>query len=346
MTSTSLTSTGVIQGFSSIGGVVGHIESTGLVTFTNVFFSGRINAPYSNSEGIGGIIGTVNNSASKVKFENVKSEGSIYGIVNVGGLVGRSDGVINIANSSFTGVVSARGTNTNGGAGGLIGKASDNVTLFQSYSSAKIEGVHNIGGLIGALQPNSTNLNRYAPVADISVSYSEGSITGSGNNAGGLIGKNSFNATISNCYSTCSADSDKNVGGLIGYIDEGPKFKDNVYIKGGIDGTVGHTVETRLINCYASGAFINAKTSHAGGLVGIIRDGGDLFITDCYSMPHSITGGGRLGSVVGEAVTDYVNGMSGSITVPTKVYVYKQLTSVFNPTCITMQATGLLVTQD
>jgi len=341
-----MTQSGSIDGFSSIGGVVGYINSTNLVTFTNVSFSGRVNATMSNSEGAGGIIGLINNSASKVKLENVKSEGIISANNNAGGLVGRSAGVLNIANSSFVGSVSTKTNNSNGGAGGLIGVASDSVTLFQTYSSAKIEGVHNVGGLIGLLQPNAANLNRYAPVADISVSYSEGSVTGSGNNAGGLIGKNSFNATISNCYSTCSADSDKNVGGLIGYIDEGPKFKDNVYIKGGIDGTVGHTVETRLINCYASGAFINAKTSHAGGLVGIIRDGGDLFITDCYSMPHSITGGGRLGSVVGEAVTDYVNGMSGSITVPTKVYVYKQLTSVFNPTCLTMQATGLLVTQD
>jgi The GLUG motif. len=345
MTSTSIDSTGRIQGFSSVGGVVGHIESTGLVTFTNVFFSGRVNVPYSNSEGTGGIIGTINNSASKVKFENVRADGTIYGFFNVGGLVGRSDGVIDIANSSFTGTLYARGTDANGGAGGLIGKASDNVTLFQSYSSATIEGVNNLGGLIGALQPSGANLNRYAPVADISVSYSEGSITGGGNNAGGLIGTNSFNATISNCYSTCSVDSDSYVGGLIGSVDEGLKFRDNVY-NGGTDGTVGHTVETKLKNCYTSGEFINARISHAGGLVGIIRDGGDLFVTDCYSMPHSITGGSHLGSVIGEALPNYVNSKSGSLDVTTKVYVYAPLRSVFNPTCTTLLITDKLVTQD
>ena len=53
----------------------------------------------------------------------------------------------------------------------------------------------------------------------VSNSYSTGSVTGSGNNAGGLVGRNNSSSTVSNSYSTGSVSGSSNVGGLVGMND-------------------------------------------------------------------------------------------------------------------------------
>ena len=55
--------------------------------------------------------------------------------------------------------------------------------------------------------------------SDISISYSEGSLTltGAGSYAGGLLGQNLSNGTVANCYSRASASSTLYAAGLVAY---------------------------------------------------------------------------------------------------------------------------------
>ncbi len=134
----------------------------------------------------------------------------------------------------------------------------------------------------------------------------DGSVNGSSNYVGGVVGYN--RGTITNCYNLADVEGSENVGGVVGYTISSVTIT-NCYNLGSVNGqrlvggVVGNNSGT-LTNCYNSGNM--EGKSYVGGVVGLNGSG---TITKCYNS----------GSVNG--TSDFVGGVvgfnssgSGSIT--------------------------------
>jgi filamentous hemagglutinin family protein len=197
-----------------------------------------------------GSIGLFGATGSGATIENVALLGeTIYGLTNVGALVGTNGGTVE--NSYSTGMVNgspggatigglvgfnsgtvetsySTATVTGGsgasGVGGLVGE--NDGTVETSYANATVSGAYDIGGLVGANN------------ASVGSSYAAGSVTGSGQ-VGGLIGGNA--GPVSNAYSTASVtglNGSNDVGGLVGYNSN---TISNAYSTGAVTGGSGST---------------------------------------------------------------------------------------------------------
>ena len=149
---------------------------------------------------------------------------------DVGGLVGENEGGT-ITNSYATGYVRGSGLTT----GGLVGW-NNGGTISACYATGNVRGSgNNVGGLVGANEGGAiracyatgnangggsvgglagANKKKGTTNATISACYAAGTVRGTANNVGGLVGSNS--GTISACYATRAASGASNVGGLVG----------------------------------------------------------------------------------------------------------------------------------
>jgi len=111
--------------------------------------------------------------------------------------------------------------------GGLVGE--NNGSLDQCHVRATVAGTNNVGALVGY----------NAPTGVVEKSYASGSVTGNGQNAGGLIGANS--GTARNGYSTAAVGGTAtNAGGLVGnnFVFSGSApLIENSYATGAVSGT-------------------------------------------------------------------------------------------------------------
>ena len=256
---------------------------------------------------VGGLVGI--NSASAASGRSLKNSSvtmaTVYGPHNVGGLVGRNNGLIE--NSSVGNSTSVQNTYSSGtmanNTGGLVGTNEMNGIIRSSYAAAVVSGYDGgntgyVGGLLGFNSQGSIensyaigNVIRGASSGGL-VGFSTGTITGSyaagnvsGTSAGGLVGSLESAASgerISNSYATGSvtgpATGTGNVGGLIGYM-----------------ATEGYITYT-----YASGAVTSnsSGTNNAGGLVGN-RENGSIQNSVALNPSVNATSSGNGGRIVG-----------------------------------------------
>ncbi len=145
---------------------------------------------------------------------------------HVGGLVGRADNSL-IYNCYVTGSIESNENNIGGLAGSI-----DKTTIKQSFANCEVKGSATsdyIGGLIGGVFFDSLIEN----------SYSKGSVSGR-NHLGGLIGRVSGNASdvssgnlVKNCYtSTIVIGDGVNVGGLVGSVHSRSKSENSYWDQG------------------------------------------------------------------------------------------------------------------
>jgi filamentous hemagglutinin family protein len=125
-----------------------------------------------------------------------------------------------------------------GGVGSLVGFANSGNTLYRVYSTATVNGVESVGGIIGVLGSNNDNL---------SYAYFSGNVSSEGT-VGGLVGDAGFSG-ISYGYVTGTVTGSQNPS-LVNYT-------------GGLAGYSEGTIQ----NSYASGLVTGL---YAGGLFGYI----------------------------------------------------------------------------
>lgn len=353
-----VSATGLIESSSNnTGGLVG--ESQGALT--NSSTSGTLN---SSGSYVGGLVGysagQISQSASSM---SVTSSGNY-----VGGLIGLTSG--EVINSSASGIVESTGF---GIVGGLVGYADGNsgdpVSITLSHATGSVEGYQQIGGLIGlasgiveiaesfaqgSVQGDTEigGLLGYAGMFDgattISESYSVlGTVSGSGNYVGGLVGYTDGTTSITQSYSTNNVTGTASyVGGLVGNLTDGEITNSyaagNVTGQNNVGGLVGYTVQSDISNSYAGGDVTGNQ--FVGGLVGTNWDGtygvsnisnsysagdvtgfgvvgglvGDNFVTITQSYSAGLvtgTGGGYIGNFIGSANTEITDD-SGDISIP------------------------------
>lgn len=143
---------------------------------------------------------------AKGTINNVTVEGNVASTCRGGGIVGGAKD-LTINSASFTGKVTS--TSKDAKLGGIAGETNGG-KLTRCSANADMEAIGEntiAGGLAGVAN------------SDISVSYSEGSVTltGAGTCAGGLLGQNLSSGTVANCYSQASASSKLYAAGLVAY---------------------------------------------------------------------------------------------------------------------------------
>ena len=148
--------------------------------------------------------------------------------------------------------------------GSLIGQTTD-VMIINSYATGSVVGTDEfVGGLVG--RTSGPTMNSYAAV---SVSAPNGDV-------GGLIGHN-FGATITNSYATGTVGgTGDNRGGLVGFNQGGT-----------------------IRNSYATGRVIAGSDSNIGGLVGL-NSGGTITASywDSQTSQQDTSDGGTVGTTM------------------------------------------------
>ena len=315
------TATGSVSGLDGIGGLVG--QSFGDIN--NSYATGQVSGQQTN---VGGLVGLQRQNSS---INNSYATGSVSGQDNVGGLVGAQDTDSNINNSYATGLVSGAGASI----GGLVGQSKGNIN--NSYATGSVFGKSAVGGLAGLVFRNINN--SYATgsvfgqvnvgglvglqwdVTSISNSSATGSVSGRGDNVGGLVGRG--NGIIDNSYATGRVSGGGNVGGLMGLHGFGSRISDS-YATGSVFGAedvggIAGQSEGDINNSYAMGSVFGQN--NIGGLVGL--QFGNSSIKDSYATgPVSGTGdniGGYVGyqqgdsSISGSYATGSVSGVGDNI---------------------------------
>ncbi|MGI6575150.1 MAG: GLUG motif-containing protein [bacterium] len=239
-----------------------------------VFVSGDTGSPFTGSyNGNGKTISNLNINSidedyvglfeySKGNIDNVTLlEVDISGKATVGGLVGCQNGGA-IVDCSVSGSVNGTGSRV----GGLIGESYEVVEVIGCYSTASVEGLNDVGGLIG-----------YNSYSTIEKCHATGNVKGNSSTTGGLVASN-YNGVIKNCYATGSVYGlYDEVGGLVGW---------NAYS------------EAQIINSYATGQ-VTGGGERIGGLVG--RNHSSAIVDKCYST-GKVSGGTKVGGLIGETV--------------------------------------------
>ncbi len=247
-----------------------------------------------------GVLAGINNgtiSGVSVTGFSVSASGGYYDLV--GGLVGSNGGTIQDSyadggDSYFTGFFVAGGDGGYDSVGGLVGLNFG--TISNSYATGDATGSSSVGGLVGG---------NYGTIGN---SYATGDATGGDgdDNVGGLVGAN-YKGTIQDSYATGSATGGRYVGGLVGRNSSDATISNSSatgYANGGagihdsVGGLVGENKGT-ISNSYATGSVISFGDGRdfVGGLVGL----NDGTIQNSYAT----------GFVLGGESDDYVGGLVG-----------------------------------
>ena len=172
-------------------------------------------------------------------IENVSlKDASVSGTQQVGGIVGAAEEGSVIRNVSFSGKVQGSGTGYTDGIsiGGIVGKLKQS-TLENAYNEGTVEGNSFVGGIVGfAYQQNTIQNVRNA-----------GKVVGN-QNLGGIVGAVQYDTNIRNALQTGiveqrSGQTDPNVGGVVGLLDDNSTVTHAVWKKGSATNGSGAPIE-------------------------------------------------------------------------------------------------------
>ncbi|MBN2019814.1 MAG: hypothetical protein JW749_06275 [Sedimentisphaerales bacterium] len=197
-----------VTGFSRIGALIGYLTAATVenCSANNVFVLGTDTYSYT-----GGLVG-YQYSGSII---NCNTSGSVTGVSYLGGLVGRSGGVIDLCHSSCA----VKGATGGDRIGGLAGQSA---AISRSFSTGNVQGSgFYTGGLSG--YNNGT----------ITSCYSTADVNGT-NYVGGLTGQG---GVITDCYARGTVSGTVGVGGLVGRMGTADNIITRAYSSGLVNGT-------------------------------------------------------------------------------------------------------------
>lgn len=255
-------SAAVISGTNNVGGFVGWAGQGSQLT--NLII--EADAMVTGLDDVGGIVG----EAEDTGLTNCHSMATIDGNDTTGGLIGFCDLNLTaktVLSCSFQGILTGDGDDV----GGLIGQNQqrvENCFSIANVTSLDATGDDHYGVLIG--------LNQGAVLK----SYANGTVTASGIEIGGLIGRNE--SSVSNCYSVVNVTGTNDIGGLIGYNTGQVTYCFALGSVRGNDDTGGlignHLTGATLDQCYAAVRVMNTADDEIGGLIAE-REGS---VTNCF----------------------------------------------------------------
>ena len=320
-----LISDGIVEGNKYTGGIVGYIRGTfnseGLIstgTVSGENYTGGITGYASDS------LSHCTNDALVKGADYTRAKGSSY----TGGIAGFAKGGAFFCENGGQ----IEGEKYVGGVAGYSGKA-----LSECKNTGSITGIENIGGIAG---------------------YSAGSVKNS-ENEGEVKGKDLKNDPDGGIVvpingiqgQTDIAWKSKNVGGIVGYVEQALSFNTNkgtVCSDGGSTGGIAGEAKGSVDNC-SNEADVTGGADDVGGIAGILRGNG-ISIMNCTNTANvKCTSRGVCGGIVGITnasvimcqngtygngdisvyAYDYVGGIAGQVG-ETKVYDCDNYASVYS----------------
>lgn len=283
-----------VEGHIAVGGLVGRAfgDSEGDVRVV-IRGSKSTGAVLARNATAGGLVG----EANYFSISDSGAEGEVVAQYYLGGLVGlATDG--NISRSYAKGTVTS--TDEGDEIGGLVG-GTQNVLIESSYASGPVYGAYLTGGLVGRASSNTQIVDSYATGAVTAADYA-GAV-------GGLVGALD-GSTVNRSYATGQVSAGNNaekLGGLVG--DATSSSIAQAYSTGqvsvgtdaaGVGGLVGQATASTLAGTYSTGnvgAGVGARG--IGGLVGVLD--ADSALSNSYTVsPVSVgSGAGDVGALVG-----------------------------------------------
>ena len=311
-----------VSGPGSVGGLVGansNESGDGANTISRSTASAAVEGTTSSSQNLGGLVGWNNEGT----INDSHASGSVQGGSQTGGLVGYNDGTVtdssasgsvgdaattgqelgglvglnkggSVIRSSATGDV----TSTSSVVGGLVGRSEGTIT--ESAASGAVTGGGYVGGLVGHDRGVSSG-------DSINASRASGTVTGTGDYAGGLVGESE--GTIRTSYATGAVTGARSVGGLVGRL------------------------AGAIITSYASGD-VRGSGNAAGGLVGQSNSGSSATPTASSVLASYATG-----SVSGGATNS--GGLIGVAQAPSGTYSSPSFTDSYWDTERSGQSIGV-----
>jgi len=282
-----LFSSGKISGSLGVGGLIGR------ATNCTIESSNTSIEVHSSVKAVGGVVGMFQRSS----ISDSHSSGDIFGLTEVGGLIGSSeDGYI--SNSTASNKVESKNNKFRGRAtGGFIGIHTGG-EITNSHASGTVSADDGaVGGFVG------TN---YGNISD---SYSIGDVTGGGERAGGFAGS-MYGGRIHNSYSTGSVTGEGQAyGGFIGLILSGEIIDShstgNVISSGNFIGGFCGSFEGNIIqNSFALGDVEGQR--FIGGFIGNIGSSGEVSNSEAFGIVNGADGwiGGFVGNNDGSVITE------------------------------------------
>lgn len=307
--------------------------------YTNL---GDVKARISNA---GGVIGT----GVDIHITNVFNRGAVTAEIgdNAGGIAGNlqanmqdaavsSDAAIAldmVANKMYTnqGNVIAGGSN----AGGITGRATNVVSITDTYNSGTVTATNNsnaggiAGQVIGEIHIESRQVTAKKSVEE-KVCTNQGNVTASRDNAGGIAGSAEGNVTIKDVFNrgTVNARYGNNAGGVAGFLSgKGTiEHSKNVVIDG-----AHNVIKDYFMTNQAS---VTAGGDNAGGIAGKVvgvgsADADRAIIKDVYSgistaagaLPLSVNARSNAGGMIGRLIdTDITNDVSVDTAISKGIY--------------------------
>ena len=283
-----------VMGYYYVGGLVGKINlSSGPKTYANLW---SVEAQAQGADNVGGEIGNASASGTGVlTIDGNHASGTVTGLSDIAtssgrlraaGLIGYAALGSSAAPGTLSNSYSLADVLTNSGVtstanGGLLGTAI-NTSLSNTYATGRVNGVDNIGGLVGY---GLTVRGRY--------DFANGAVTGSGAAVGGLIGALTKGDVWYDRASGAVSGASK-VGGLIGSLS----------------GSWGASYLSLLVSDTATGN-VSATGNDVGGAIGRV-EGYATNATPPVISQQTVSGVSAFGSVSGNTTTsDHVGGLIG-----------------------------------
>ena len=274
-----ITNSSVENKGAATGGVCGNAREA---KFTNVSFQGTVTGA---GQDLGGFVGKLSSTYNEFTNCTVKAtvKTTFAGNARCGGFIGWNsstkttiDGCKVLDGSTLTHAASFSKA-TEATCGGFIGYGdTKDATLIVTGCSADIDVTVATNGI-----KNSCFIGQfaYASTATITNSYAIGTVEGTQNYFGGMIGaiSGANKTTITNCHFSGSVKGASGVGGLVGAVEG--------------------TAELSVSKSYATGTITNTA-NNCGGIVGLVKY--SVEVTGCYfsgTMNVSGYAGGIAGGV-------------------------------------------------
>jgi uncharacterized repeat protein (TIGR02543 family) len=276
ITGLTITGTANSQGMFGVIGVGGIVKNLGLV---NVNISGY--------EGVGGAAGT-----NRGMVQNCYTTGNINGGggTGIGGVVGYN--FAEVSNSYSTcNIIGGGGEGVGGIAGSNYFLAGDyNGVVSNSYFTGSISGNNSVGGIVGYNEGAVIN------------TYSTGNVTGTGNNVGGIVGRNNNSASsVQYNYATGIVSGGTiQVGGIVGYNERG-----SVQYNVALNSSLVRTAGTSTLFGRVTGASESTRTGNRARV--------DMIMPSDITVQSNIDGNHGADVALGTPLATVFAGWSGTV---------------------------------
>ena len=271
------------------GGLFGSITSEVKINSLNLIGCNiKANAP------AGGIVGINNGGTLTIEYCSIKSGNINCGNVT-GGIIGQSNGTLEIFSCSNNAIITTSLAN----AGGIVGSGSGNIDMCYNtgkITSSSTSSSSGLGGIIG--NTSNTNIYNCYNTGDTGTETSDSV-------SGGIVGYGNNKIKIINCYNNGIIASKNPASGIIGICGSGSSIINcynfnNVTSKNSLAAGISASgSSTPIDNCYNSGKITTKSSQPVGGIAAV-----SATITNSYNT----------GVVSGEieSITGYIIG-AGSV---------------------------------